>query len=80
MNPTPTPTPEPDFDLNSVTPGWEGFAVTAVVVIVVILLILDMVRRLRRMRYRAEIRERLAEEAASGGGSQHDGSDHNADG
>ncbi|MEO7349585.1 MAG: hypothetical protein ABIW32_06990 [Terrimesophilobacter sp.] len=65
----PTPTPEPDFDLNSVTPGWEGFAITAAVVIVVILLIFDMVRRIRRIRYRAEVRERLAEEVAERGES-----------
>lgn len=65
MNPSPLPTPPADFDLNSVTPTWVGFTVTALVVIVTILLILDMVRRLRRMRYRAEIRERLANEGAA---------------
>lgn len=66
------PTPPPDFDLNSVTPGWVGFAVTAVVVVVTILLILDMVRRIRRVRYRAEIRERLDEEIAKEGSSAGD--------
>ena len=64
MNPSPMPSPPADFDLNSVTPGWVGFAITAVVAIVTILLILDMVRRVRRMRYQAEIRERLADEGA----------------
>ena len=58
-----TPTPPPDFDLNSVTPG---FAVTAIVVLATIALIFDMVRRIRRIRYRAEIREKLAEEGSSG--------------
>lgn len=76
MNPTPTPTLDPDFDLNSVTPGWEGFAITAAVVIVVILLILDMVRRIRRMRYRAEIRERLADETAVQGDEPESSSDN----
>jgi uncharacterized membrane protein YcjF (UPF0283 family) len=61
-----TPTPPPDFDLNSVTPGWVGFAVTAIVVLATIALIFDMVRRIRRIRYRAEIREKLAEEGSSG--------------
>ena len=65
MNPTPLPTPPADFDLNSVTPTWVGFTVTAVVVILTILLIMDMVRRMRRLRYRGEIRQRLAEEAAA---------------
>lgn len=64
MNPSPLPTPPADFDLNSVTPTWVGFTVTALIVIATILLILDMVRRLRRMRYRAEIRERLAKEGS----------------
>lgn len=65
MNPSPLPTPPADFDPNSVTPGWIGFAITAAVAIISIVLILDMVRRVRRMRYRAEIRERLAEEGAA---------------
>lgn len=64
-----TPTPPPDFDLNSVTPGWVGFAITAVVVLATIALILDMVRRIRRTRYRGEIQEKLAEEAAAQAGS-----------
>lgn len=66
MNPSPLPTPPADFDLNSVTPGWVGFAITAVVAIATILILLDMVRRIRRIRYQAEIRERLAEESAAG--------------
>lgn len=62
---SPMPTPPPDFDLNSVTPTWVGFTVTAIVVLATIVLIYDMVRRIRRMRYRGEIGERLAEEAAA---------------
>lgn len=61
----PTPTPPPDFDLNSVTPGWVGFAITAIVVLVTIALIMDMVRRIRRIRYRAEIREKLGDEGSA---------------
>lgn len=61
-----TPTPPPDFDLNSVSPGWVGFAITAAVALITVVLILDMVRRIRRVRYRAEIRERLDDEASAG--------------
>lgn len=62
---SPMPTPPPDFDLNSVTPTWVGFTVTAIVVLATIVLIYDMVRRIRRMRYRGEIGQRLAEEVAA---------------
>ncbi len=62
---SPAPTPPPDFDLNSVSPGWVGFAITAIVVLVTIALIFDMTRRIRRTRYRGEIRERLAAESAA---------------
>jgi hypothetical protein len=61
---TATPSPSPDDTL--VTPGVWGFVVTAVIMVVVILLIIDMVRRMRRVTYRAEIRQRLEEEAAGG--------------
>nr|WP_244857991.1 hypothetical protein [Agromyces archimandritae] len=47
------------------TPGVVGFIVTFLIAIVVVLLIIDMVRRIRRTNYRAEVRERLAAEAAA---------------
>ncbi|MBB5633772.1 TRAP-type C4-dicarboxylate transport system permease small subunit [Cryobacterium mesophilum] len=62
MNPTPTPTLPADFNLDTVTPGWIGFAITFLVVLVTVFLIMDMVRRIRRVRYRAEVREKLEEE------------------
>ncbi|WP_166878127.1 MULTISPECIES: hypothetical protein [unclassified Salinibacterium] len=49
-------------DDDDVTPGPEGFLLTALVVALVVLLMLDMVRRIRRTTYRAQIRERLAAE------------------
>ena len=58
-------TPKP-FDEDSVTPTWVGFAFTFGIAVAVILLIIDMTRRIRRTRYRAEIRERLEAERASG--------------
>ena len=61
----PSPTPSPNVDADLVTPGVWGFAITALVMIAVILLIIDMVRRMRRVNYRAEIRQRLQDEAAS---------------
>ena len=61
---TPTPIPPSNIDESLVTPGVWGFAIFAFVAIVSILLITDMVRRTRRVRYRAEIQERLAAEAA----------------
>lgn len=60
---TPSPVPSPNVNGNLVTPGVEGFAITAAVMVVVILLIIDMVRRMRRVNYRAEIRQRLEDEA-----------------
>lgn len=62
MNPTPTPTVPADFNLDTVTPGWIGFAITFLVVLVTVFLIMDMVRRIRRVRYRAEVREKLEDE------------------
>ncbi len=61
--PSPAPTPHVNADL--VTPGVWGFAITALVMVAVILLIIDMVRRMRRVNYRAEIRQRLEDEAAA---------------
>ncbi|MEO6533682.1 MAG: hypothetical protein ABIO06_08930 [Pseudolysinimonas sp.] len=61
----PSPAPSPHVDANLVTPGVWGFAITALVMVAVILLIIDMVRRMRRVTYRAEIRQRLEEEAAA---------------
>lgn len=55
---TPTPTPS-TVDPELVTPGAEGFVITAVVAIVTILLVWDMIRRIRRGRVRAEINEEL---------------------
>jgi uncharacterized protein HemY len=51
-------------DPTLVTPGVWGFVITAAIMVVVILLIIDMVRRMRRVNYRAEIRQRLEDEAA----------------
>lgn len=56
-------TPDPD----TVTPGPIGFLAIAVVAVAVVLLGFDMVRRIRRTTYRAEIQERLAEEARAAG-------------
>jgi uncharacterized membrane protein YcjF (UPF0283 family) len=61
----PSPAPTPNVNADLVTPGVWGFAITALVMIAVILLIIDMVRRMRRVNYRAEIRQRLEEEAAA---------------
>ena len=63
----PSPAPSPKVDPTLVTPGVWGFVITAAVMVVVILLIIDMVRRMRRVNYRAEIRQRLEDEAAAGG-------------
>ena len=61
---TPSPAPSPNVNADLVTPGVWGFVITAVIMVVVILLIIDMVRRMRRVNYRAEIRQRLEQEAA----------------
>ncbi|MEO6116859.1 MAG: hypothetical protein ABIP33_10785 [Pseudolysinimonas sp.] len=61
----PSPAPTPNVNADLVTPGVWGFAITAFVMVAVILLIIDMVRRMRRVNYRAEIRQRLEDEAAS---------------
>lgn len=57
---------KPDFDPNSVTPGVIGFVATFLFAAAVLLLIFDMHRRVRRTRYRAEVREMLANERAEG--------------
>lgn len=62
---TPSPSPTSSVSDDLVTPGVWGFVTIAVIMVAVILLIIDMVRRLRRLNYRAEIRERLEQEAAA---------------
>jgi uncharacterized membrane protein YcjF (UPF0283 family) len=62
---TPSPVPTSNVNEDLVTPGVWGFAITALVMVAVILLIIDMVRRMRRLNYRAEIRQRLEDEAAA---------------
>lgn len=62
--------PPIEVDPNLVTPGVFGFIATFVVGIGVILLLLDMNRRMRRNRYRAEIAQRLDDEANSEGSAQ----------
>lgn len=61
---TPTPIPPSNVDEALIGPGVWSFVIFAFVAIASILLIMDMVRRTRRVRYRAEIQERLAAEAA----------------
>ena len=67
---TPSPAPSPNVNADLVTPGVWGFGITALVMIAVILLIIDMVRRMRRVNYRAEIRQRLEDEAAAASTAQ----------
>jgi capsular polysaccharide biosynthesis protein len=55
--------PPIEVDPNLVTPGVVGFIATFVVGIGVLLLLLDMNRRMRRNRYRAEIAQKLDQEA-----------------
>ena len=62
--------PPIEVDPNLVTPGAVGFIATFVVGIGVLLLLLDMNRRMRRNRYRAEIAERLDNEAKPEGSEQ----------
>ena len=65
----PSPSPSPHLDANLVSPGVWGFTITALIMVAVIVLIIDMVRRMRRVNYRAEIRQRLADEAAAASGA-----------
>ena len=60
----PTPTPLP-FDPNAVTPGVIGFGFTFVVFLVVGLIAWDLLRRVRNAKYREQVRDELAAEAAS---------------
>jgi hypothetical protein len=61
----PTPTADPSETFYS--PGTIGFIFTFIMAGLAILLIFDMVRRMRRVRYRSEIQEKLAAEAADNG-------------
>jgi hypothetical protein len=61
------PTPSADPSETFYSPGLLGFIFTFVLAGLAILLIFDMVRRMRRVRYRAEVREKLAAEAADNG-------------
>ncbi len=70
-DPTPSPTPgEFTGDENAVTPGVIGFVATFFVAAVTVLLLIDMTRRVRRVRYRAEVQEKLAAEAAEAAGTK----------
>lgn len=62
---TPTPTPIVDPSETWYSPGTIGFIMTFFMAAGAIALIFDMVRRIRRVRYRAEIAEKLAAEAAA---------------
>ena len=61
--PTPTPMPAYTGDPDKITPGILGFAAIFFVALATVFLIVDMNRRIRRTRYRAEVQERLREEA-----------------
>lgn len=62
-NPSETADPANTF----YSPGTLGFLAIFFVTAFAILLIFDMARRIRRVRYRAEIQQKLAAEAAAGG-------------
>ena len=49
------------------SPGLIGFVAVFLMMVAATLLILDMVRRVRKVRYRTEIQEKLASEAAAKG-------------
>ena len=61
---TPTPLPAYEGDVNLITPGVVGFAVTFLIAVATVFLLIDMTRRVRRVRYRSEIREQIAIEEA----------------
>lgn len=62
-----TPAPgEVVIDDTWYSPGVVGFIATFGVAAAAVFIIFDMVRRIRRVRYRAEITERLDQEAAAG--------------
>lgn len=58
---------DPLTDPNKVyySPGVIGFVAVFLMMLAATFLILDMVRRVRRVRYRTEIQEKLASEAAA---------------
>ena len=60
---------DPLTDPNKVyySPGVVGFIAVFLMMLAATFLILDMVRRVRRVRYRTEIQEKLASEAAAKG-------------
>ncbi len=60
---------DPLTDPNKVyySPGVIGFVAVFLMMLAATFLILDMVRRVRRVRYRTEIQEKLASEAAAKG-------------
>jgi len=71
---TPTPSPTPTFgaytgDEDLISPTWVGFLATFLVALITVFLLVDMNRRVRRVRYREEVREKLAAEAAEAEGS-----------
>ncbi len=61
---TPTPLPAYEGDVNLITPGVVGFAVTFLIALATVFLLIDMTRRVRRVRYRGEVREQIAIEQA----------------
>jgi hypothetical protein len=61
---TPSPLPAYEGDVNLITPGVVGFAVTFLIAIATVLLLVDMTRRVRKVRYRSEVREQIAIEQA----------------
>ena len=62
---TPSPSATPDPSETFYSPGTIGFIMTFFITAGAVALIFDMVRRIRRVRYRAEIGEKLAAEAAA---------------
>ena len=64
---TSTPTPTTDPATTFYSPGTVGFLAVAFITLAAVLIVVDMVRRVRRVRYRAEIQEKLAAEAAGDG-------------
>jgi hypothetical protein len=60
---------DPLTDPNKVyySPGVIGFVAVFLMMLAATFLVLDMVRRVRRVRYRTEIQEKLASEAAAKG-------------
>ena len=66
-DPTPSPVPAFTGDVDTITPGVLGFVAIFVIALATVLLLLDMTRRVRRVRYRAEVQEQLAAEAAASG-------------